>query len=332
METDGRSEPVELKGPVVAVVGPTGIGKTAIAVRLAADLGGEIVSADSRQVYRGMDIGTAKATQQEQAIAPHHLVDIRDPDQPLVLAEYQELAYSTIDSILGRGRLPLLVGGTGLYVRAVVEGLVIPRVSPDDEVRSRLYAEAERDGPGALHRRLSEIDPRAANGIDARNVRRVVRALEVCLATGQAISDQQRSAPPPYRILQVGLTMPRAELYRRIDERIERMVEAGLVDEVRGLLACGYSVELPAMSGVGYRQIAEYLHRRCDLAEAVRRMKHDTRRFIRQQGTWFRRDDPRISWFDVGHEAGDPYLAIRDLVVSFLRAGSPQALREETNQ
>ncbi len=203
--------------------------------------------------------------------------------------------------------MPLLVGGTGLYVRAVVQGLGIPRVAPDEALRAELFRQAEAEGAEALHRRLADVDPRAAAGIDGRNVRRVVRALEVYLQTGHPISELQQATPPPYRILQMGLTMDRAELYRRIDARIDRMLAAGLVEEVRGLMARGYGLDLPAMSGVGYRQVALHLLGEIDLAEAVRRIRHDTRRFVRQQYTWFRLDDPAIHWFDApaGSEAAE---------------------------
>ena len=317
-------------GPLMAIVGPTAVGKTALAVRLALDMNGEIVSADSRQVYRGMDIGTAKADPEERQAVPHHLIDIVAPDEPLTLVQYQEAAYGAIDDILARGRAPLLVGGTGLYVRAVVQGLGIPRVPPDAALRADLYRRAETEGHAALHARLAEVDPPAASAIDARNVRRVVRALEVYLQTGQPISRLQQATPPPYRILQVGLTMDRVELYRRIDERIDRMLAVGLVEEVRALLGLGYGLELPSMSGVGYRQVALYLQGEIDLAEAVRRVRHDTRRFVHQQYTWFRLNDPAIAWFDLQEEPEATCGAIARLVGEFLEKGViPDACYED---
>jgi tRNA dimethylallyltransferase len=284
--------------PLVVIVGPTAVGKTALVLDLAAHLSLEVISADSRQIYRYMDIGTAKPTPAEMQRVPHHLVDVVDPDQTLTMAEYQEMAYEAIDGVLARGRLPFLVGGTGLYVWAVVENWQIPRVAPQPELRRRLEEEAARYGAEQLHRRLAQVDPEAAAAIHPNNVRRVIRALEVFEASGVPISRQQRRGTPRYRCLLVGLTAPREDLYRRADDRVDAMIEAGLVEETRRLLEAGYGPELPAMSGLGYRQIAEYLAGKYDLNEAVRRIKTSTHRFIRQQYTWFRLDDPRIRWFE----------------------------------
>lgn len=310
--------PVEsLSLPLVVIVGPTAVGKTALSVRLAEVVGAEIVSADSRQVYRGMDVGTAKATPEEQARVPHHLIDVVAPDETLSLAEFQERAYTAIDDIQVRGRVPFLVGGTGQYVMAVVEGWQVPRVPPDETLRHDLYRQAEAEGAPALHARLHELDPVAAERIDARNVRRVVRALEVCLVTGRPISEQQQKRSPPYRILLIGLTMPRPQLYQRIDERVEHMIQAGLEDEVRNLVAAGYGFDLPAMSGVGYGQFAPYLAGEALLKDVVCEIKRATRRFVRHQGNWFRRGDPRIRWLEA---MLDPYTQALDLVHEFLTA------------
>lgn len=285
--------------PVIALVGPTAVGKTALAIRLADEFAVEVVSADSRQVYRYMDIGTAKPTVQERLRVTHHLVDVVDPDEPFTLAQYQQAAYAAIDDVHRRQRLPLLVGGTGLYVKAVLEGLSIPHVEPDPSLREALLAEVESKGYQALHDRLRELDPVAAERIDARNVRRVVRALEVCYLLGQPISSVQRATPPPYHVLRIGLLTPRELLYRRIDERVERMMAAGLVEEVRSLVARRYGYSLPAMSGLGYRQIGMHLRGEVSLEEAVALIKRYSRRFVRQQANWFRADDPAIIWFDV---------------------------------
>ena len=301
--------------PLIAIVGPTAVGKTALAVRLAEAIGGEIVSADSRQVYQGMDIGTAKASPEEQARARHHLIDTVAPDETLGLAQFQALAYAAIDDILDRQHIPFLVGGTGQYVMAVIEGWVVPRVPPNEQLRRQLYRQAEQEGAQALHARLQALDPEAAARIDARNVRRVVRALEVCLLTGEPISRQQKRQPPPYRTLIVGLTLERPTLYQRIDERVERMMTTGLEQEVRGLVAAGYGFNLPAMSGVGYGQFEPYLAGEIDRQEVVARIKRATRRFVRQQANWFRQDDPRIHWFEA---APDPYPAVLRLVRNFL--------------
>ncbi len=304
---------------LIVIVGPTAVGKTRLTLRLAQEFGGEIISADSRQVYRGMDIGTAKPTLEERRCVPHHLMDVVTPDETLTLAQYQELAYDAIGDVLARGRVPFLVGGTGQYVKAVVEGWGIPRVPPNEELRAELYRQAEREGEEALHARLRGVDPDAAQRIDPRNVRRVVRALEVYLETGQPISELQRKKPPPYRILQIGLTMERQELYRHIDERVDRMIEAGLMEEVRGLVERGYGYDLPSMSGLGYQQTGMYLRGEVSLEEAVLLIKRHTRRFVRHQYNWFRLDDTAIRWFDV---LGDPYEEIQELVALFLEAAN----------
>jgi tRNA dimethylallyltransferase len=308
-----QSENGPTRRPLLVIVGPTAVGKTALSLRVAASHGGVIISADSRQIYRGMDIGTAKPTPTELSLAPHELIDIVDPDEPFGLAQFQKLAMDAITETHRRGLLPLLVGGTGQYVRAVVEGWGIPRVSPQLDLRGSLAQEAERDGAEALHRRLAEADPEAAARIDARNVRRVIRALEVYLVTGTPISELQRKTPPPFDILQVGLRRDREELYARIDARIEAMLAAGLLDEVRALRTAGYADDLPSMSGLGYRQFLPHLDGEESLSEAVDRVKKDTRRFVRQQSNWFREDDPRITWFDA-----DDHEAIEGCVASWL--------------
>ena len=288
--------------PLITIVGPTGIGKTALGIALAQRFGGEIVSADSRQIYRQMDIGTAKPTPTERTAAPHHLVDIVPPDALLTLAEFQERAFAAIADIHARGKLPLLVGGTGQWVKAVIEGWGIPRVPPDPALRAQLQAEADAVGAAAFHAKLAAVDPAAAAKLDFRNVRRVIRAMEVYLKTGVPISVHQKKTPPPYRILQIGLTMPREQLYRRIDARIEAMMAAGFLAEVESLLAQGYGLELPSMSGLGYRQLGRHLCGEISLEEAVVLTKKETRRFIRQQYNWFRLDDPAIRWIDVSIE------------------------------
>jgi len=285
--------------PLIVVVGPTAVGKTATAIAIAEAVGGEIVSADSRQIYLGMDIGTAKPTADELARVPHHLIDILTPDKRLGLAEFQSAARTAIEEVLVRGRVPLLVGGTGQYVLALVEGWGVPRVPPDPALRLTLEAFASVYSATALHARLAALDPVAAERLDYRNVRRVVRALEVCLLTGERISDLQRKTPPPYRVLWVGLIRPRPALYARVDARIEAMLEAGLVAEVERLVAEGYGLDLPAMSALGYREIGQHLRGEITLEEAAARMRRETRRFVRQQATWFRADDPRIQWFDL---------------------------------
>lgn len=310
------SKPIRL----LAIVGPTAVGKSALALRLAERFHGAIISADSRLIYRGMDIGTAKPAPEERARVPHYLVDILNPDEPFGLAQYQELAYQAIADAHHKGFLPLLVGGTGQYVWAVLEGWSIPRVPPQPALRAELEEQARREGPEALHRRLAELDPTAAARIDPRNVRRVIRALEVCLTAGAPISELQRKNPPPYDTLIIGLQMERAALYARIDARVEQMMAAGLVEEVRGLLAAGYPPDLPAFSSVGYRQIIAYLRGETSLEEAVARIKQDTRRLVHQQSIWFRADDPRIRWFPA-----EDYTGVERCVAEWLAGGPAEA-------
>lgn len=281
--------------PLLVLVGQTAAGKTALSLALARRFEGEIISADSRLFYRGMDIGTAKPKPAERAAVPHHLIDLCDPDETISLGQYRRLAYRAIDAVLARGRLPILVGGTGQYVMAVVEGWGIPEVAPRPELRAAL--ESLRGENTA--RWLAALDPAAAARIDPRNVRRVIRALEVTLVTGRPISELQRKAAPPYDIRLVGLRRERRSLYARIDERVEAMMAGGLLEEVRRLVEAGYSRDLPSMSGLGYRQLAAHLAGEMSLEEAVARIKFETHRFARQQATWFREDDPRIEWFDL---------------------------------
>jgi tRNA dimethylallyltransferase len=298
---------------LLVIVGPTAVGKTALSLRLAQDFAGEIISADSRQIYRGLDIGTDKPSPEQQALVPHHLLDVVNPDEVLTLAEFQERVYATIDAIHERNRLPLLVGGTGQWVWAVVEGWGIPRVPPDPDLRAKLETRAEAIGAEALHAELAAVDPQAAQKLDPHNVRRVIRALEVYHQTGSPISQHQRKSPPPYNILLVGLTMSRKQLYERIDRRIDRMIERGLLAEVEQLVEAGYGWELPAMSGLGYRQIGQYLRGEVSLDQAVALIKKETRRFVRQQYNWFRLDDPRIYWFEVD-ELEDTYRRVKEWV------------------
>ncbi len=297
-EPVNRAENKTPQLPLVVLLGPTAVGKTALSLELAERFDGEIVGADSRQVYKGMDIGTAKPTPAEQARVPHHLIDFRAPDQPLTLAEFQTLAYAAIDAIHARGHVPFLVGGTALYVRAVVEGLRIPEVPPDPALRAQLEAELAEQGRDALFARLARLDPRTAAVIDGQNPRRVLRALEIFLITGQSKVDLEGAQPPPYAILQIGLDRPREDLYARIDARVDAMIEEGLVEETARLLAAGYAPTLPAMTSLGYREIAAYLAGEMTLDAAVERIKHETHRFVRHQYTWFRRM-AGVHWVDV---------------------------------
>jgi tRNA dimethylallyltransferase len=289
----------ELRSPLIIILGPTAVGKTEISIRLAERLNAEIVSADSRLLYRGMDIGTAKPSKDELARAPHHLIDVSDPDNTWSLAQYQEQAKTIINQIHQRGKLPLLVGGTGQYIRAITEGWMIPVVKPDLKLRMALENWTKEITPHGLHERLSMLDPQAAQNIEPRNLRRTIRALEVILATGKCFSSQRKLDNPTYNILQLGLTRPRPELYSRIDQRIEKMLRNGLVQEVENLLKQGYSPDLPTLSAIGYSEICQFLQGRISLEDAVVLIKRRTRMFVRRQANWFKSDDPNINWHTV---------------------------------
>ncbi len=283
--------------PLVAIVGPTAVGKTRISLKVAEALGGEIVSADSRLVYRGMDVGTAKPTPEERARVPHYLIDVVSPDEDYSLAQYRRAALRRIDAIHLRGNLPFLVGGTGQYISAVLEGWVPPPRPDDSSLREELQAYAENHGHEALHAELERVDPQRAARIDARNVRRVVRALEIYHTTGVPPSELRVKVPPPYDVLQIGLSTPREELYERVDRRIEAMLESGWLEEVQSLLESGISPEAPSLSAIGYRQLVEVLQGERTLEDAKREISSLTRRFVRHQANWFKADDPHIHWF-----------------------------------
>jgi tRNA dimethylallyltransferase len=287
------------KKAVVAIIGPTAVGKTEVSLRIAEKVQGEIISADSRLFYRGMDIGTAKPLAQDRRKIPHHLIDIADPDEAWDLARFRRAALDAIQDIHSRSRLPLLVGGTGQYVTALLEGWQPPPRPPDRSIRKRWETYAEKYGPKALHDRLREVDPESAERIHEANVRRVIRALEITELTGIPASQQREKEKPPFRSLRVGLIRPRDELYKRIDERIERMIVAGLEDEVRGLLERGYSADLPALSAIGYKQMAEVVRGEKSLDEAKAEMRKLTRQFVRRQANWFKPEDPAIHWYRV---------------------------------
>ncbi len=296
--------------PLVVILGPTAVGKTEIAIQIAEQLGGEIVSVDSRLFYRGMDIGTAKPTPAEQKRAPQHLIDVAEPDQIWSLALFQQKAREAIAQIHSRGKLPLLVGGTGQYIRAVIQGWDVPKVEPNPRLRAALEDLAVEIGGDGLYQRLASLDAQAAVGIDARNLRRTVRALEVILSSGRRFSEQRQSQPAPYRLLLLGLTRPRPELYQRVDARIQMMIDAGFVDEVQALLRQGYSPELPTLSAIGYREMIAYLQGKISLDEAIRQIQRATRTFVRRQANWFKPDDPEINWFRVGPDTQAEMLSV----------------------
>lgn len=285
--------------PLIIILGPTAVGKTRLSIELAQRLNGEIIGADSRQIYRYMDIGTAKPTPHEQAQAQHHLIDIIDPDYNLTLAEYQDVAYTIIDELHAQGKVPLLVGGTGQYITAIEEGWSIPRVPPNPDIRAELEQFVVDNDAQALHDRLQTIDPVAASKIHPNNVRRVIRALEVYQITGEPISKLQEKKPPPYHIQRFGLKLDRDILYPRADARVDAMIEQGFVEEVQKLLDMGYDRTLPSMSGLGYLEIAQHLLDDAPLDEAIERTKFSTHEFIRRQDVWFRGHDNGILWHNV---------------------------------
>lgn len=270
---------------VIFVIGQTAVGKTAQAIALAQAIGGEIISADSRQIYRYMDIGTAKPTPAEQHQVPHHLIDVVDPDTAYTLAEYRDTVLACIADITGRGRVPLVVGGTGQYVAALLEGWSIPEIAPNPALRARLEAMA----PDELATQLHALDPESAASIHPSNVRRLVRALEVCLSTGQRFSALRQAHALTFTPDVYWLTLETASLYARIDARVDAMMTAGLCAEVTSLRDRGYEWSLPAMSGIGYREFQPWFAGTADLAAVTERIKFNTHAFARRQATWFRR-------------------------------------------
>jgi tRNA dimethylallyltransferase len=291
--------------PVVIIIGPTAVGKTKTSIELAEKLDAEIISADSRLFYRGMNIGTAKPTQDDCDRVPHHLIDIVDPDQVWSVVDFKQAARKVITDVHARGRIPFLVGGTGQYIRAVIEGWEIPQVEPDIRLRAALESWADTITANGMHQRLAIIDPSASERIEPNNLRRTIRALEVIFKTGKRFSKQRRKGVPPYNSLVVGLHRPRDELYKRIDERIQLMLKEGLIDEVRWLLSQGYSPNLPTLSAIGYQEIIYYLRGRTTIEESIRLIQRRTRVFVRRQANWFKSDDPGILWFDVSSESID---------------------------
>jgi tRNA dimethylallyltransferase len=286
--------------PLIVIVGPTAVGKTELAIQLAERLNGEIVSADSRLFYRGMDIGTAKPSAAEMARVPHHLIDVADPDETWSLAVFQQKARAAIDGIHQKGRLPFLVGGTGQYVRAVTQGWTPPEVAPDHRLRATLeHLKDEKGNEGIywLHDKLRLLDPSAAEKIDPRNVRRTIRALEVILTTGRKFSAQSGQVESPYHLITIGLNRPREELYQRVDERIDLMFANGFLYEVNSLLSKGYSPSLPSMSAIGYREAIRVAKGEWTVDQAKVEMRRTTRIFVRRQANWFKESDPQIRWF-----------------------------------
>ena len=281
---------------LVAIVGPTAAGKSAAALALAERLGGEIINADSRQVYRGMDIGTAKPTLEERRRVPHHLYDIADPREGFSLALYIREVKAVLERTWARESFAWLVGGSGQYVWALLEDWNVPEVAPDEALRERLRQWAAHGGAASLHKRLRSVDPIAAERIDQNNVRRVIRALEVHEHTGRPISEWQTKGAPEFEFLLYGLDLPNSDLEPRISARVGTMFQLGFVEEVRALLSAGIVSEAPAMSAIGYREVARMIHGDIDEGAAREATTLATRRLVRRQRQWFRAEDPRIRW------------------------------------
>ena len=284
------------KGKILVIVGPTASGKSDLAVKIAKKFNGEIVSADSRQIYRGMDIGTAKPGKKEIAAIKHHLIDIKNPNQDYAAGQFKKDAIRAINKIIKLGKLPILVGGTGLYVDAVVKNIEFPEVKRDKKLRARLEEEIKKRGLDYVFQKLIDLDPEAAYIVDPKNPRRVVRALEVALISGKPFSAQRKTSKPLYDVLEIGISIPSEMLKKRIARRIEQMVRKGLVNETRGLIK-RYGKSCKVFDTIGYREITDYLKGKISLAEAIEQMNKNTWHYAKRQITWFRRNK-KIRWIE----------------------------------
>jgi len=292
----------ELNDPLVAIIGPTGVGKTEVSILLAEKFNGEIICADSRTLYKGMEIGTAKPTMEDRQRIPHHLLDVTTPDKPWSLALFQVNAQVVIQDIYNRGKIPFFVGGSGQYFRAATQAWSPPAVPPNQKLRSVLELLVNKNGVSSLYKFLSLLDPQTAAEIDRNNSRRLIRALEVILISGKPFSNQRIRLTCLYKMINIGLTRPRVDLYERVDKRVDAMFANGLVQEVRGLLEQGYSQELPAMSAIGYKECIDYITGVVTLEQAKEEVKRKTRIYIRKQANWFKPEDPTIHWFNISEE------------------------------
>jgi len=301
--------------PVIVICGPTGSGKTALALALAEQIPLEIISADSRQVYRRMDIGTAKATSQEQAAVSHHMIDLIDPDQSFSVAEFVDRARPLIQKISARGKTPCIVGGTGLYIRALLGGLArLPDGNP--ELRKQLHLREQIGGTGSLFRELQQVDPAAAESIHPNNTIRIVRALEVCAISGRKFSElksEHRFAEQPYRVIKLAPDFLRDELYARINQRTEQMISAGLVNEVKGLVE-DYSFDLKALQTLGYREVVRYLKAEISAEQMLDDIQKYTRQYAKRQMTWFRKEE-EIIWVDSSMKSGKVVQSIENFLL-----------------
>jgi len=294
-----------IEKPLIIIVGPTAVGKTEVSISLAEDINGEIISADSRLFYRGMNIGTAKPSSDDQRRVKHFLIDVADIDETWSLAVFQEAVYRIADEIRAKGKVPFVVGGTGQYVRAIIEGWLIPSQEPDLKLREKIQLWGYAIGSEKLHEKLQILDPVAAENIDPRNTRRIIRALEVIFFTGRLFSAQRGRKPIDFQYKLIGLMRDRKELYQRIDERIENMFSAGLIKEVEMILDRGFDSNLPSLSAIGYKEVIALIHGEIDREEAIRLIKRRTRQYVRRQANWFKESDPKIKWFRMGTGVGE---------------------------
>lgn len=310
-----------MKRPLIVIGGPTACGKTGFSIKLAKKIGGEIISADSMQVYRYMDIGTAKVTPEEADGVPHYLIDEFDPDEEYNVMIFQQKAKAYMEEIWAKGKIPILVGGTGFYINALLYDNDFTETENDTSYREECYKLAQEQGPEVLYERLQEIDPEYAANIHANNVKRVTRALEYHYLTGQKFSEhnaEQKGKETPYDAAVIILTMDREKLYERIELRIDLMMEQGLLEEVKGLLDRGYTPDLVSMQGIGYKEFIPYFNGECTLEEAVTQLKTNTRRFAKRQLTWFRRQIDGL-WIDLSKATGEE--ALED-VLDYLKEGN----------
>lgn len=300
-----------LQKPVIFIVGPTASGKTDLSIKLATILKTEIISADSRYFYRMMDVGTAKPDENAIGKIYHHMINIADPDETISVAIFKQQVTEIIENLHQASKIPIVVGGTGQYIHAIFHNWEMPELESDYELRKLLENYAERFGKLKLYEFLQKVDPEAANIIDFRNLRRTVRAIEVMLKTGYRFSEQRKQKASNYSRKIIGIRWDRSVLYQRIDDRIEMMIENGVIEEVRRLLDLGYSSKLPSMSAIGYRELAGYILGENTLDEAIMLMKRNSRTYVRRQANWFKGNDPNIKWFEgdgIDYKVIDDYI------------------------
>lgn len=289
------------KYPLLIITGPTAVGKTELSLKIAEELLGEIISADSMQIYRYMDIGTAKASAEERKRVRHHMIDIINPDETYSVADYQQEADRLIREICARGSLPIMVGGTGLYIRAVIQGFLFPEMETNHQLRAELTEMARKYGNEYLHQKLAEIDPEHARKIHPNDMRRIIRAIEIFQETGHNMTyylEKQKYTPPRYNTLKIGLIREREELYDRINKRVDLMIKKGLVEEVKNIIKAGFNMSATALQGLGYKEIIGYLKGDYPLEEAIRILKKNTRNYAKKQITWFNREKD-LHWFNL---------------------------------